>query len=187
KPFRVIAGPVVKIFPCRLGESALAERLVDGKELVVDPADQGGRGDLADVLVDEDPSENREDQRGVVGTQELPRWTRAPQGLEFVEVHVPHLPSRPPRSYAAGTTGPPFASGGLRSSGVRSSLRTPLEPRPEDVLIHRSSCLRLVAHPQSVEDLLVLEVGLVTVLARGLADVSQAAERFGVDGVNDGP
>ena len=27
----------------------------------------------------------------------------------------------------------------------------------------------------------------MTVLARGLADVSQAAERFGVDGVNDGP
>jgi len=73
-------------------EGALAEPLVEGVQLVVQPADQFGSRDRADVVLDEDLPEKPEHKRHVVGTQQLPRRVVATQQVELVEVHGANPP-----------------------------------------------------------------------------------------------
>ena len=87
EPAGLGCGPVFQVGLGRLRVSAVAQALVEGEQFVVEATDELRCRYVADVLLDENAAQKRQDQRCVVGPQQPPSRAAAPQKYELVMLH----------------------------------------------------------------------------------------------------
>ena len=88
QPARLRRGPVVQVRPGGLGK-AVRHPLVARVKLVIEAAGQLGGRDGPDVVLDEDPVQEAQDERRVVRAQQPPRRAVGAQPADLFEVHAP--------------------------------------------------------------------------------------------------